>query len=142
MAGTLIASEFTYTSGIPRQQYRFTITVDQTGIAKVRDVNSPFGLIMDSWTSVPQSVVDDINSAIAQVQGILSVTTTINGTLVWSAETEKAVLFTNPLASTGYRVHLAKDEFIDLRITNKTTTGFTIQAAATYTGTVGYDVHI
>ena len=40
------------------------------------------------------------------------------------------------------RVQLAKDEFVDLRITSKLTTGFTVQASAAFSGSVGFDVFI
>jgi len=142
MAGVLIGSEFTYTSGVPSQQYRFSIVADQTGILSVRNVQSPYGLIIDSMTSVPASVAEDICAALTQVEDILAVTSAINGTLTFSSETSKSVTFATPLTSTGYRVHLTTDQFVLLRVTGKTLTGFTIEASAAFTGTVGYDVLI
>jgi hypothetical protein len=63
-----------------------------------------------------------------------------SGTLSFEGETEKAVVFSEPLSDTDYRVHLSTDVFTGLRITSKTVTGFTVQASASITGSVGYDV--
>lgn len=142
MAGTRIQSDFTYRSGVGAQAYTFTIVEDQSGSLGVRDIQSPFGLLLDSMTRVPQSVIDDMNSAITQVEDILATTSAINGTLVFAAEAEKSVVFATALSSTDYRVQLAPDTFVPLRITNKTTAGFTVQAGATFNGAVGYDVFI
>ena len=142
MAATRIGSEFTYTSGTGSQQYRFTILSDQTGNISVRNVQSPFGLIMDSMTSTPSSVQQDICDAIETVEAILASTTPINGTLVFAAEASQSVVFSTPLTNTSYRVHLDTDSFVLLRVVSKTITGFTVEAAATFTGSVGYDVFI
>ena len=142
MAGTRVLSEWTYKSGVTPNIYYFTIAVDQSDRVSVRNIQSPFGLIIDSMTSVPQSVVTDINDAIAQVESIMSATSAINGTLVYASETSKSVTFATPLSSTTYRVQTTVDVFVPLRITNKTTTGFTVEAAAAFTGNVGYDVFI
>lgn len=142
MAATLIGTEFTYTAGIPTQQYRFTILVDQFNNVSVRNIQSPFGLIMDSMTSVPASVQQDICDAIVQVEGILAATSAVNGTLTFTNEASKAVVFATAMTSTNYRVQVTTDEFVLLRITSKTLTGFTVEASAAFTGTVGYDVFI
>ena len=142
MSGTRVGFEATYTSGTGTQQYRYTIVSDANDIISVRDIRSPYGLIIDSMTRVPQSVIDDINASILQMEDILGMTTTINGTLTFASETEKSVTFTTPLASTGYRVYMSPSDFISARVTNKLTTGFTIQLDCTFTGTVGYDVFV
>lgn len=142
MASVRIGSEFTYTSGTGSQQYRFTILSDQTGNVSVRNVQTPFGLIMDSMTSTPASVQQDICDAITQVEAILAATTAINGTLTFVAEASKAVVFSTPLTATTYRVQVTTDSFVALRVISKTLTGFTVEANATFTGTVGYDVFI
>lgn len=140
--GTRIAFEGTYTSGTARQQYRFTVLVDQLDNVSVRDITTPFGLIMDSYTSLPQSVITDINAAIGQVENLLSLTSAVSGTVTFSAATSVDITFTTPMADTSYRVHLSPSDFIGVRVTNKLTTGFTIQANITFTGTVGYDVFV
>jgi hypothetical protein len=142
MAATRILSEFTYRSGVPTQAYRFTVVVDEQGLVSVRNIQSPIGLIIDSVTSVPQSVVDDISAAIGEVENILAQTSAVNGTLTFSSSVSEAVVFTTAMASTTYRVVLSPDTFVPLRITNKTTTGFTVEAGAEFTGSVGYDVFV
>jgi hypothetical protein len=142
MASTRIAFEATYTSGTAYQKYRYTIYVNQLGNLAVRDIHSPYGLLMDSMTGLPQSVVDDITASMAQVEGILELTSAINGNLSFVNETSKNVSFATPFPSTTYRVYVTTSDFIVLRITNKTISGFTIEANVTYSGTVGFDVFI
>jgi tetrahydromethanopterin S-methyltransferase subunit E len=91
---------------------------------------------------LPQSVTDDICSATSEVESILALASAINGILTFTAETYKDVVFVTPLTNTNYRVQLSPSIFAPLRITNKTITGFTVQAGATITGQVGYDVFI
>lgn len=142
MAGTQVLSEFTYQSGVSPSVYYFTVIVDQFGLVSVRNIQSPFGLIIDTMTSVPQSVVDDMNAAITQVESILAATSAINGTLTFSLETLKTVTFATALTNSTYRVQLDSNAFVGLRVIGKTLTGFTIEASAAFTGTVGYDVFV
>jgi hypothetical protein len=142
VAATLAQSEFTYLSGTGTQLYRWTVVVPQTGNPGIRNIQGPFGLIIDSFTEVPESVVSDMTDSLAQVGNILASTTSINGTLVFAASTEQSVTFATPLSGTTYRVHVTTDSFVPLRITNKTMTGFTVQAGAEFTGAVGYDVFV
>jgi len=78
----------------------------------------------------------------SQVEDILSLTSAVNGNLTFSAETEKTVTFAVAFSSTNYRVQVTSDVFAPFRITSKTTLGFTIQAGATISGIVGYDVFV
>lgn len=142
MSGTRIAFEGTYTSGTGQSQYRFTIVVDLNGVVSVRDIVTPFGLVMDSMVRLPQSVVSDITDAMSQVEDLLSLTSSVNGTMTFAGETEKSITFSTPMTSTTYRVHLSPSDFIAARVTTKLTTGFSIQTNITFTGTVGYDVFI
>jgi hypothetical protein len=142
MAATRVQFDATYTSGSGTNLYRFTITVNVAGVVGVRDIRTPFGLLIDSMTSVPQSVVNDINAAIAQVETILAMTSAVNGTLTFVAEGSKEVTFATPMSGTGYRVQLSPSDFVPVRVTNKTTAGFTVQVGVTFTGTVGYDVFV
>ena len=142
MAATRIQSDFTYRSGPPSQAYTFTVVVDQSGTLGIRNIQSPYGLIIDSMTKVPQSVIDDMNAAITQVEGILASTSAVNGTLVFTAESSKAFVFSTPQTGTAYRVQLTTDSFVPLRVISKTTAGFTVEAGATFTGSVGFDVFI
>jgi hypothetical protein len=142
VAGTRILSEFTYQSGVSPSVYFFTVVVDQNDLVSIRNVQSPFGLIIDTMTSVPQSVVDDMNAAITQVEGILAATSAINGILTFSLETMKTVTFATALTNSTYRVQLDQSAFVGLRVIGKTPTGFTVEASAAFTGTVGYDVFV
>lgn len=142
MSGIRVGFEATYTSGTGRQQYRYTVVVDQNGVVSVRDIVTPFGLIMDSMTRLPQTVISDVTSSISQVEDLLSLTSSVNGTLTFSSETEKSVVFSTPMSSASYRVHLSPSDFTSFRVTSQLTTGFTVQASVTFTGTVGYDVFI
>lgn len=142
MSGTRIASDFTYRSGSGQNIYQFTIYVDQAESIYVRDIESPNGLIIDSTTNVPQSVMADINTAIGQVEDLLEMTTTVNGTLTFAAEAEKSVVFTTPMTSTTYRVYFSPSDFVVARLSVKSKTGFTVQLNTTFTGEVSYDVFI
>ena len=139
---TLSQSEFVYQSGVNPTVYLFTIVSDQSGLMSVRDIQDPYGFVLSPYTQIPQSVTDDIQSAMSQVEAILATTSAVNGNLSFSAETSKSVTFSSSMSNTNYRVQITSDVFAPFRITNKTITGFTVQAGATITGTVGYDVFI
>lgn len=143
MAATLAQSEFVYRSGSSPSIYTFTIVAEAVnGKLSVRDIQDPYGFVISPYTRVPQSVTDDICAAMASVEAILALTSAINGTLNFVEETEKSVTFATALSNTSYRVYLSGDVFVPFRITNKTVLGFTVQAGATITGTVGYDVFV
>jgi hypothetical protein len=142
MAATLLQSDFTYRSGIPSEAYTYTVVQDQSGTLGIRNVQSPRGLIIDAFTKVPQSVIDDMNTSLQQVEDILASTSDVNGTLVFTAEASKAFIFATPLTGTSYRVQLTTDSFVPLRVISKTTAGFTVEAGATFTGSVGFDVFL
>lgn len=134
--------DFSFRSGVSPQFYYFTVTLDQAGLISVRDIQSPQGRILDSQTSLPQSVTDDITAAIAQVENLVAQTSAVNGQLTFAAETSKTVTFVTPFIGTGYRVVFSTTDFIPVRVTSKSTTGFTVSVGVTYTGTIGYDVFV
>lgn len=142
MAYQRTLSEFTYRSGVSPNYYYFTVGLDQGGLVSVKDLQSPQGRIVDSQTSIPQSVTDDIQSAIAQVENFVAQTSAVNGQLTFTAETSKAVTFVTPFVGTGYRVVFSTQDFIPVRVTSKLTTGFTVSVGVLYTGVVGYDVFV
>lgn len=142
MALTRIQSNFTYRSGVSPTFYYFTISLDQFGNVSVKDIESPQGRIVDSQTSIPQSVTDDIQTAIQQVGNFVAQTSAVNGQLSFVAETTKTVTFVTPMVGTGYRVVFSTQDFIPVRVISKLTTGFTVSVGVTYTGTVGYDVFV
>lgn len=142
MSATLVQSDFTYRSGVSPNIYTFTIMSDSLGNLSVRDIQDPYGFILSPYTRIPQSVTTDINEAMGQVEAFLSLTSAVNGTLTFASETEKSVVFTQAFANTSYRVQITSNIFAPFRITNKTVLGFTVQAGATVTATVGYDVFV
>lgn len=141
MAATLTQSEFVYTSGVNPNLYLFTI-VSYQGLLSVRDIQDPYGFVLSPYTQIPQSVTNDIQTAMGQVEDLLSLTSAANGNLTFASETEKSVTFAKAFSNTNYRVQITSDVFAPFRITNKTTLGFTIQAGATISGVVGYDVFV
>jgi hypothetical protein len=142
MAASLVQSDFTYRSGSSPDVYQFTIVSNEVGALLVRDIQDPYGLVLSPYTTIPQSVTDDISSAMATVETILALTSAVNGTLTFTAEAEKSVTFSEAFANTSYRVQVTSDIFAPYRIANKTTAGFTIQAGAAVTASVGYDVFV
>jgi hypothetical protein len=140
MSASLAQAEFTYRSGTSPNIYVFTIVSDSQGTISVRDIQDPYGFVLSPYTQIPQSVTTDISSAMSTVETILALTSSVNGSLVFAAETSKSVTFSEAFGDTNYRVQVTGDIFAPFRVTNKTTVGFTIQAGATVTGTVGYDV--
>jgi hypothetical protein len=142
MAATLVQSEFVYRSGPPSNQYTFTIVSNSQGQLSVRDLQNPYGFIISPYSTIPQSVTDDINTAMQQVGAILATSSAVSGTLVFVSEAYKTYNFASPTPNTNYRVQLATNTFVPLRVIGQTTTSFTIEAAATFTGNVGFDVFI
>lgn len=134
--------DFTYRSGAAGTYYYFTVSQDQGGRITVKNIQTPTGRIIDSQTGLPQSVVDDIDLAIQQVENFVAQTSAVNGNLSFVAQTSQSVLFAVPFAGTGYRVQLSLADYIPARVTGKTTTGFTVEVGVVYTGTVGYDVFV
>lgn len=132
--------DFTYRSGSSGTYYYFTISQDAAGRISLKNIQTPTGRIIDSQTGVPQSVVDDIASAIQQVENFVAQTSAVNGNLSFVAQTSQSVSFVTPMAGTTYRVHVTIPDFVSWRVVGKTTTGFTIELGVTYTGIVGYDV--
>ena len=97
---------------------------------------------MDSQTSIPQSVTDDIQSAIQQVENFVAQTSAVNGQLTFAGETTKTVVLATPMSGTGYRVVFSTQDFIPVRVTAKSTTSFTVSVGVIYSGVIGYDVFV
>lgn len=135
-------SEFVFTSGTSTQYYTFTIAVDGNNLITVTDIETPSGTLCDAGSSLPQSVLDDIQTAISQVRDLVGQTSAINGTLTFSNETYQDVTFATAMIGTTYRVVFSVVDFIAVRVTNKTTAGFRVETSATYSGDIGFDVFI
>lgn len=134
-------SEFSYKSSSGGSSYYFTVIyIDDTNV-QVRNMQTPFGLIQDSFSTLPQSVIADMRIATLQVLQIMA-TSAINGIVEFTAQTSTDITFDSALDDDTYRVVTSLEDFISVRITNKTTAGFTIETGITYTGSIGYDVFI
>jgi hypothetical protein len=46
------------------------------------------------------------------------------------------------MVGTSYRVVFSVQDFVPVRVINKTTTGFVVNVGLTYTGVIGYDVFV
>lgn len=134
------ASDFVYTSSSGGVSYDFTVSVDSNNLITVRNISTPVGRIVDSYTPLPQVVMDDIQTAIGQVRNIVGQVGAISGTATFASAASAAVTFVTAQATATYRVYVDVPDFIPYRITSKTTTGFTIQLGTLFTGTVGWDV--
>lgn len=122
--------------------WTFTIVVNQDGTIGVRNVRSIYGSICDSQTQIPGEILDEINAATADVENIVAQSSAVNGTLAFTNQTSQSIVFATPFANTQYRVYVTLQDFIDYRITNRTTTGFDLELNVTYTGSVQYDVFV
>lgn len=129
-----------YRSDTGSSSYTFTVCIDSNGCVEVTNIVGPFGPIGYNNTSLPESVSDDIQTAIEQLKATSNMSTISNGILSFNGETQKTVTFASPTSNTNYRVVFSKEDFILARVVSKTTTGFTVELNITYTGDVGYDV--
>lgn len=140
MALTRRASDFVYSSSSGGVYYDFTVSVDSNNLITVRNISTPTGRIVDSYTPLPQVVMDDIQTAIGQVRNIVGQVGAISGTTTFTSVASANVTFVTAQATSTYRVYVDIPDFISYRITNKATTGFTIQLSTAFTGVVGWDV--
>jgi len=140
MALSRVLAEFTYKSTVGTTEYFFNVTVDEQSLVAVRNILTPNGPIIDSYTSLPESVVDDISEAKDLVEDLISETTLASATAAFDEETSSDVLFATEMNNTNYRVTYSADPDVAVVTTNKATTGFTITTSAAYTGDIGYVV--
>jgi len=142
MALTRSQSVFSYQSTQGSHIYTFDVVMDGQSNVSVRNIVTPYGLLMDTTNSLPEAVLDDVRSAIDQVENLVAQTSAINGTLTFASESTKTYTFATAFTSTDYRVYFDTDDFIDVRITNRSLTGFTVELSSTYTGDIGFDVFV
>ena len=142
MAAVRKLTVFTYQSGVAPSAYTFDVVYDENGLIFVRTIITPTGNICSTTLGLPQSVIDDINSAITQVTNIMAATSALNGFATFAAVDFMDVAFASPLASANYRVTTEVPSFVTLRIINKTVNGFRIDASAQFSGTVGWDLFL
>lgn len=126
----------TYSSSSGGVTYYFDMVVDQNGNVAVRNIRGPRGLINDPMTEIPQSVLDDINSARAVVTQAQTTTQVLSGNLTFTGQTyQDVVIAGGVLNNTNYRVVFTTTDGVVVFAENKTTTGFRASVAAAY-GTV------
>ena len=142
MALSRIQSSFDYKSSSGGQSYYFTILVDESGLVSVGNIRGPTGSVCDTYASLPQSVLDDIQTAIGQVETIMSLTSAVNGTATFAAQTYVDIVFATAMSTTSYRVVYSKEDFIQVKTVNKTLNGFRIEVGSTYSGDIGWDVFV
>ena len=142
MSLTRQQSTFTYASSTGGQTYYFDIEVDAQGLISVANIRSARGPVTD----VPESVMDDIQTAIDQVGQVVSETQVASGNIVFEGETYKDVTIgAGVLNNTAYRVVYSPPDGMAFKTLNKTTTGFRADAGVPYGSvldpkTVGYVV--
>lgn len=142
MALTRYKTESTYRSITAlSEEYTFTVVQDISGVVSVRNIITPQGSIADAYIELPQEVTDDIQTAMAELEDLMA-SSSVSGTLDFDTEASKDVVFSAALNAATYRVHVSVGEFVPIRVTNKTLTGFTVELGATFTGSVGYDVFV
>jgi len=141
MALSRSQSVFSFRSTQGNYLYTFDIVMDGQGNISVRNIVTPYGLLMDTTNSLPESVLDDIRSAITQVEDLVAQTSAINGILTFASESTKTYTFATAFASTDYRVHFDTEDFVLVRVT-KDLTGFTVELSSVYTGQIGFDVFV
>jgi len=136
MAGIREQAVYTFSTSSGGQTYRYDIVVDSLGAVSARNFRTPLGLITDSYTSLPESVLQDIYNAQDQIAQQSTEAEVVGGTVTFTGETSKAVVVAGGLLNnTNYRVTYTTPDGMPLQTTGKTTTGFTVEAPSAY-GTV------
>jgi len=133
VAATRVISEFTFRSTSGGADYFWEVVQDEQGLIQVRHIRAPTGLIRDTVTGLPQTVVDDIDESVRLVQALVSETTAASGTLTFTGETfQDAVIAGGVLNNTEYRVIYSSPDNVLFTTTNKTTTGFRAETSTAY----------
>jgi hypothetical protein len=94
-----------------------------------------------SWFGAyPKEVQTAITEAIQKLESIMNNLSSLNGTVTLNNASTGQVLFNTPLQNTNYRVLFTVDDFVLVRVTTRTTTGFTFEIGVDFTGDVKYDI--
>ncbi len=148
MTATRVQAEYTFKATHGGGDYFWEVVIDAQGLASIRNIRAPTGLIRDTVTNVPDPVVDDIHESVNQVQASLAETSVFSGVLNFTGETTKAVVIPGGvLNNTEYRVVYAPPDVVVFRTLNKTITGFTADAGVAYGSVeepkdVGFEVFV
>jgi hypothetical protein len=148
MTATRVQAEYTFKSTYGGADYYWEVTVDAQGLASVRNVQAPTGLIRDTVTDVPEPVVDDIHESVNQVQASLAETSAYSGIITFTGQVTQAVVVPGGiLNNTEYRVVYSPPDIVLFSTLSKTTTGFVANAGVAYGSVpdpkdVGYEVFV
>jgi len=116
--------------------------MDQHQNISVRDIVTPTGGLCASTALLPEFVLRDIETAICQMRNTVMDTSAMSGVLHFNEDTYDIVQFDTAFPDINYRVVFSLEDFISVRLTDKTVTGFTVETDITYTGEIGYEVFI
>jgi len=113
--------------------YYFDVVVDAQGLVSVKNIRGPLGLIADAYTTLPQTVTDDIKVATELVSLIQLETEADSGTVSFTGQTSRPVTIAGGvLNNTNYRVAFTSPDGTVLWAENLTPTGFDATAASAY----------
>ena len=125
-------SVHTYKSSSGGQAYYFDVVVDAQGLVAVRNIRVPVGQL-DAFTPLPQIVTDDIKAATELVALLQLETEVANGTVIFTGETSQDIVIAGGiLNNANYRVVYTTPDNTVLQTTNRTSTGFTVEASSSY----------
>ncbi len=142
MSLTRILTELSYRSEQSGQIWHFTVGQDQSGGSFVRNIRSPFGTCSDSTNSVPEFVLDDINTARQELEDLVGTTSSVNTTLTFTDTNTQAFVFATAFANNTYGVTATLPDFLTWKVTNRLTTSFTIELGSDYSGDIRVDVFV
>lgn len=142
MALTRIKTELSYRSEQSGQVWHFTVGQDQSGGTFVGTIRSPFGTCTTSTAGVPGFVIDDINTAFQELEDLVATTSAVNAVLTYAGSASQSLVFTIPFSNNTYGVTVTLPDFLTWKITNKLTTGFTLELGSNYSGDIRVDVFV
>ena len=122
--------------------YYYEVVADTQLNISVRDIVAPNGQLIDSMTLLPAEVVSDIAASILVVKDLLGLATRLTGEATFVSATSVTVEFAEAQNSTDYSVLLDPSDFVDFRVTAKTTVSFTVESSTTYTGSVRWSLFV
>jgi hypothetical protein len=127
----------TYVVPNSRGTFHFTVSSFFNGDIIVSDIKRD----SVSWFGAyPKEVQTAITEAIQKLESIMNNLSSLNGTVTLNNASTGQVLFNTPLQNTNYRVLFTVDDFVLVRVTTRTTTGFTFEIGVDFTGDVKYDI--
>lgn len=135
----MILQETSLSYNYPTTQgfFKFTVSANKYGSISVSNVSKDNISFSGSY---PLAVQKAINEAISKLEFIMSNISTLTGSINLNNQSEATVNFDTPMPNAGYRVVFSIDDFLFVRVKNRTTTGFTFELSTVYTGELKYDI--